>query len=369
MTTRAQKSNEQEMPQDPNAGDMAVGAPPTHPQMTAEGPERIGITHRGRLRRGRHRALIVLATLVSVLIVALAVNAVVLGRQTEGANITAHGATLIPTSQGTMQVLVQGNPAGTPILEVHGVEASLHWFDRVTPLLARTHLVIRVDLIGNGGSAKPGPGHYSIAAQARAVGDVLASLHIQHVTAVGHSMGGDVVTALAEQRPADVSRIVVLDTGATAGARSLGAAASLSTKPGVGPGIKTLLEVAGNAGPDPAVVAFAPGFDVAKGFPNPNQPRDDINAMTYTAFAEEQAAAPPFDTAEPLQQRLAALGKPVLVIFGTRDQIAVGEADTLALYRTVPGAIVRTIPGVGHSPQVEAPQQTASLILALIGGQ
>jgi pimeloyl-ACP methyl ester carboxylesterase len=197
---------------------------------------------------------------------------------------------------------------------------------------------------------------------------VLASLHIQHVTAVGHSMGGAIVTALAEQYPADVSRIVLLDTGATAGARSLGAAAGLSTKPVIGPGIKTLLKVAGNAAPDPAAEAFAPGFDVAKGFPNPNQPRDDINAMTYTAFAQEQAAAPPFDTAEPLQQRLAALGKPVLVIFGTRDQI-VAEADTLALYRTVPGATVRTVPGVGHSPQVEAPQQTASLILALIGGQ
>jgi pimeloyl-ACP methyl ester carboxylesterase len=54
------------------------------------------------------------------------------------------------------------------------------------------------------------------------------------------------------------------------------------------------------------------------------------------------------------------------VIFGTRDQIAVGERASLALYRTVPRAIVRTIPGVGHSPQVEAPQQTAALILAFI---
>jgi pimeloyl-ACP methyl ester carboxylesterase len=353
------------MPQNLNAGDMTVGAPPAAARLTAESPERIGSRHRARLKRGRRRALIVLATVVSVLMVATGVNAVVLGRQTDGARITVPGATLIPTAEGTMQVLVQGDPAGAPILLVHGVEASLHWFDRITPLLDRAHLVIRVDLIGNGGSAKPGPGHYSIADQARAVGDVLASLHIQHVTAVGHSMGGAVVTALAEQHPADVSRIVLLDTGATAGARSLGAAAALSTTPVIGPGIKTILKVAGNAAPDPAVKAFAPGFEVAKGFPNPDQPRDDINAMTYTAFAEEQAAAPRFDTAEPLQQRLTALRKPVLVIFGTRDQIVVG--GRLTPYRTVPGAIVRTIPGVGHSPQVEAPQQTAPLILAPTG--
>jgi hypothetical protein len=73
----------------------------------------------------------------------------------------------------------------------------------------------------------------------------------------------------------------------------LGAAASLSSTPVIGPGIQTLLEVAGNALPDPAAVAFAPGFDVTKGFPNPDQALDDINAMTYTAFAEELAAAPP----------------------------------------------------------------------------
>jgi pimeloyl-ACP methyl ester carboxylesterase len=122
--------------------------------------------------------------------------------------------------------------------------------------------------------------------------------------------------------------------------------------------------VAGNPGTEAG--AFAPGFDLAQGFPNPDQPRDDINTMTYTAYTQEMAAFNQFVNAEPMQQRLTALGQPLLVIFGTRDQIAIGERNDLKLYRTVPGATLRTEPGVGHSPQVEAPQHTAALILAFI---
>lgn len=106
----------------------------------------------------------------------------------------------------------------------------------------------------------------------------------------------------------------------------------------------------------------APGFRLAAGFARADQPLDDIKTMTYTAYTQEIAAFDPFVTAGPMRQRLTALHKPLLVIFGTRGQIAVGEHHDLRLYRTVPGATVDTIAGVGHSPQVEAPQRTAALI-------
>ena len=313
-----------------------------------------------RGRSGGRRLLGVVAACLGVLVAAIAVNAVVLSGQTEAARITVPGARLVPTAEGTMQVLVQGDRSGSPVLEVHGVLSSLHWFDRITPILDRHHLVIRVDLIGNGGSAKPGPGHYSIPDQARAVGDVLARLHIQHVTAIGHSMGGAVVTALAQHDPADVARIVVIDTSAVAADATLGGQARLSTEPVIGQALKTLVSVAGSK--NIASQGFAPGFRPGTGFVHADQPLDDIKAMTYTAYTQEMAAFGPFVTAEPMQRRLTSLRKPVLVIFGTRDQIAVGERHDLRLYRTVPGAIVATIAGAGHSPQVEAPQRTAALI-------
>jgi pimeloyl-ACP methyl ester carboxylesterase len=63
----------------------------------------------------------------------------------------------------------------------------------------------------------------------------------------------------------------------------------------------------------------------------------------------------------PLPDRLAGLGKPVLVIFGERDQR--WRSSAAALYRTVPGARIEVLPGIGHSPMVEDPHRTAALLL------
>ncbi|HEY6671436.1 MAG TPA: alpha/beta fold hydrolase, partial [Solirubrobacterales bacterium] len=66
----------------------------------------------------------------------------------------------------------------------------------------------------------------------------------------------------------------------------------------------------------------------------------------------------------PLDQRLAALHVPVLVIFGAEDQIYDAQ-EAIARYRQeVPGAQTQLLPGAGHSPNVERPNLVASLVLA-----
>jgi pimeloyl-ACP methyl ester carboxylesterase len=62
-----------------------------------------------------------------------------------------------------------------------------------------------------------------------------------------------------------------------------------------------------------------------------------------------------------LPDRLAALGLPVLVIFGAEDQR--WRSSSAAAYLTVPGAHVELLPGVGHTPMMEDPQATATLLL------
>src|SRR5262249_56472852 len=65
----------------------------------------------------------------------------------------------------------------------------------------------------------------------------------------------------------------------------------------------------------------------------------------------------------PLDQRLASIHVPLLVIFGTEDQIYDAD-EAIARYRAVPGAQTHLIPGAGHSPNVEKPNEVAPLILA-----
>jgi len=109
--------------------------------------------------------------------------------------------------------------------------------------------------------------------------------------------------------------------------------------------------------------AFAPGFNISSGFDNPDQPVDDLRAMTYTAYKDTVDAEQDFVDEAPLDQRLAGTRLPVMVIFGAEDQIYDAQA-AIDRYRQVPDSQTRLIPDAGHSPNVEKPNEVAALIRA-----
>ncbi|MFL5906746.1 MAG: alpha/beta fold hydrolase [Solirubrobacterales bacterium] len=297
------------------------------------------------------------------LIVLLLLNAVVVSNATKDAYVRDHGARLVDTANGTLQVLDEEPLLGSPIVLIHGYTGSMNWWDRLAPLLTRSHRVIRVDLLGHGGSAKPGGG-YSIEDQASAIAEALAKLHVVNATVVGHSLGGAVATALAEQSPRLASRVVILDEAVDNSDvhRSLGE--RMGHWPIIGQAESRLVQVV------PASVvrgqydqAFAPGFNISTGFDNSDQVVDDLRAMTYTAYKEMSDAEDDFGYEQPLDQRLAVTHLPVMVVFGAEDQINDAQ-ESVAAYGDVPGVQTHIIPGAGHSPQVEKPALLAPLILS-----
>jgi pimeloyl-ACP methyl ester carboxylesterase len=304
---------------------------------------------------------------VAGLIVLLLLNALVVSNATKNAYVRDPGAQLVDTSSGTLQVLDQGNQSGSPIVLIHCYTCSMHWWDDLAPLLGRGHRVIRVDLLGHGGSDKPGGG-YSIDEQASAVAEALAKLGVLNATVVGHSLGGSVATALAEQSPRLASKVVIIDQAPEDGFEHESLAQHLGYWPIIGEAMERLVQVA------PASLvrnqygeAFAPGYKIADGFQNPEQPVDDLRAMTYTSFKETVDEEKSFVDDAPLDQRLAATHVPVLVIFGAEDQIYDAQEAVARYQRNVPGAQVHLIPGAGHSPNVEKPSEVAPLILAFAG--
>jgi pimeloyl-ACP methyl ester carboxylesterase len=104
------------------------------------------------------------------------------------------------------------SPGAPAVLLIHGTGASTAWWDPVVPRLAGACRVIRVDLIGHGRSSSPADG-YDIPAQARRVGAVLDRLGAGRVRVIGHSTGGTVATALAEQRPGAVTALALINIG------------------------------------------------------------------------------------------------------------------------------------------------------------
>jgi pimeloyl-ACP methyl ester carboxylesterase len=159
------------------------------------------------MRRGWKIALAVLAALL----VLIAINAVVTSKETKSAEVTEPGGRILELNGGAMQVVERGPSRGSPIVLIHCYSCAINWWDGMMPLLSREHRVVAVDLLGHGGSEKPDSG-YSIPDQADLIAEALSRLDVRDATVVGHSLGGPVAVALAEQSPRLVDRLVLIDS-------------------------------------------------------------------------------------------------------------------------------------------------------------
>lgn len=88
--------------------------------------------------------------------------------------------------------------------------------------------------------------------------------------------------------------------------------------------------------------------------------------MTWRSFKQTDDGQDRFLKGAPsLRERVARLGIPVRVIWGTQDRLwPLSAADS---YRGLEDVRVLELEGGGHSPMIEMPQQTAELIEALAG--
>jgi pimeloyl-ACP methyl ester carboxylesterase len=300
------------------------------------------------------RRLKVGIAVVVALLALLVVNALVTGGETEGAEITEPGGRIFELPDGDIQVVEHGPRDGSPIVLVHCFSCAMNWWDGMTPLLERDHRVITLDLLGHGGSEKPGSG-YTPPNQATVVAEALERLDVSDATVVGHSLGGSVTVALSEQDPQLVGRAVIIDMPPDNSYGDLGFIAGLAFQPVLGPAlwrIKPDFSVRDGLG-----VAFAPGYDVPDAFV------EDVKRMTYTSYDESPSGVDDYLDEEPLDQRMAAAGQPLMVLMGAEEQVIHDPQRALDQYKAaVPTAQTHLIAGAGHSPNVERPALVARLV-------
>jgi pimeloyl-ACP methyl ester carboxylesterase len=305
----------------------------------------------------------ILIGLLVALAVLLAINMLIVNGQTKDAEVTVDGGQIISLPGGDVQVTDSGDPTGAnpgaPIVLIHCFGCSLNWWDGMMPELTQDHRVIRIDLLGHGGSAKPKSG-YAIEDQARLVAGALDRLGVQGAVVVGHSLGGSVAVSLAQQASELVDRVVIIDQAPDSSFGGLDFLSKVTTWPVIG---QALWRVKfGSLIKKGYEQAFAPGYDIDSGFENPDQVVDDNKAMTFTSYTDTISAEEDFTDAMPLDERMRQAAVPLMVIFGSEDQIYdVGPA--LASYKAVPGVRTAEVEGAGHSPNVEKPQETARLVL------
>jgi pimeloyl-ACP methyl ester carboxylesterase len=289
------------------------------------------------------------------LIALLLVNALLVDDKSESAEVTVPGGRVLDLPDGEIQVVEGGPRDGDPIVLIHCFSCAIDWWDGMRPRLEAEHRVVAVDLLGHGGSEKPDSG-YTPENQAKLVAEALTKLRVRDAEVVGHSLGGAVSVALAEQDPQLVDRVAIIDMPPDHSYGDLGFIAGLAFQPVLGEALWTIK-------PDFSVrdglgVAFAPGYDVPDAFV------EDVKRLTYTAYDESPTGTEGFTGDESLDQRMHKTGKPLMVLMGAEEQIVNDPRRALAQYANGdPGTETHLIAGAGHSPNVEKPAETARLIL------
>jgi pimeloyl-ACP methyl ester carboxylesterase len=292
---------------------------------------------------------------ILALLALMVLNALWVDGETKKAEVTVAGGRILDLPTGEVQITERGPRQAPPIVLIHCYTCAIDWWDEMMPLLQQDHRLVAIDLLGHGGSEKPGSG-YTPENQAKAVAEALGRLRVSNATVVGHSLGGSVGVALTENDPDLVDRLVIVDMPPDNSYGDLGFIAGLAFQPVIG-------EALWKIKPDFSVrdgleVAFAPGFEI------PDRFVEDVKRLTYTAYDDSPGGNEDFLNEKPLELRMAATGKPLMVLMGAEEQIVEDPQRALDQYaQGVPGAKTHLIADAGHSPNVERPYLTATLVL------
>jgi pimeloyl-ACP methyl ester carboxylesterase len=103
--------------------------------------------------------------------------------------------------------------AGPPVVALHGLASSGHWYDLVAPHLRDRYRVIAPDQRGHGKTTQSASGGYDWQTLASDVVGLMDRLGLNQAAVLGHSWGGHVASNVAARFPDRVRALVMIDGG------------------------------------------------------------------------------------------------------------------------------------------------------------
>ncbi|HWZ65055.1 MAG TPA: alpha/beta hydrolase [Steroidobacteraceae bacterium] len=254
----------------------------------------------------------------------------------------------------TLAYVPMGNPAGAPVVLIHGYTDNARDWVPLIPYLAKDFRLIVVDLRGHGRSGKPDC-CYTRLDFAYDVKLLLDALGIERAAIVGHSMGSIVAQTFAEFWPERTQRVVLISSsgGPRPGAAprppkfDYGAAIRQLKEP-IDPDSKFMVEWWSSPTPVPEDFLRRQRRDAAA-----------IPLRVWLAVLDQGLVD------SDLQRTLPRLKAPALLIWGSDDPIMQEEVRT-TLREALPHAEVKVFAGLGHNPFWEQPAQCAAVINAFL---
>lgn len=242
----------------------------------------------------------------------------------------------------SLPVVEHGDPAGTPVLLLHGITDSWRSFEPILLHLPRSIRAVAVTLRGHGDASKPREG-YAMADFADDVIALLDTLGIARAVVLGHSMGSLVAQRVALDHPDRVAGLVLV------GAFPCGRG---------NPELEALWEGTVSALQDPVDESFVWEFQsgtCAQPVPVGLLETAVQESLKVPAHVWREAFGALVTTDH--RAELPRIAAPTLLLWGARDAI-VGRADQDALL-AIPGARLTAYREAGHAPHWEEPERFA----------
>jgi len=287
------------------------------------------------------------------------------------------GAPLARTADldGPVSWVDHGGPDdGQLVVAVHGLGGShANWHD-LAPLLAREHRVVAVDLAGHGRTPRAGRSA-AVPANRELLGRFLAHVDDRPAVLMGNSMGGALSLLHAAAHPASVAGLALIGPALPRSAlpsRALARQVALFAVPGLAE--RSLARRRLRLGAEAFVQAT---LELTCSDPSSVSPEVRLLAvqMAIERSLDPDADAAFLEAARSLavlvaraaryRALIASVQVPGIVLQGVEDRL-VPAAGTAMLGELQPGWPVHLLDGVGHVPQIEAPERTAALVLPFL---
>ncbi len=247
---------------------------------------------------------------------------------------------------------MEAGPSDAPsVLLLHGIGAnSLHWRFQFADLADRFRLI-----------AWNAPGYFltdnlrvetpTARDYADALCDFTSAVGVEHFAVIANSFGTRVAQCFAHYHPGRISHAVFTGTSlpqesSDDRARGLAARAQMIERGAYAFGERAEALLGSSASADTLALV-----------------RQTLRATNPSGFM--QAAR--FVASGDMPPLGSGLTMPLLMIQGDQDRVTPAEPNAARLAAAVPGASIVTLPGIGHLPEVEAPQVVNELASQRLG--
>jgi pimeloyl-ACP methyl ester carboxylesterase len=244
-----------------------------------------------------------------------------------------------------------GDPAGVPLVLVHGFGGDKDNWAFYAPYLKGPYRLIFPDLPGFGDTVRHPELNHSGAAQAERLGHFLEALGIERCHLGGNSMGGYIALLFALAQPNRLRSLTLFNNAGVLGTQPSDLQAMIEAEPGASPLVPR----------SPDELRELLTFVVFRPRPIPGR----FLAVLYNDFAAHRllldrifAQLADDMLNHPLNDRLGEVAVPTLIVWGRHDRL-IDVTSAEVQHQGIAGSELVVFEDVGHVPMMEQPARTA----------